>query len=147
MKIFVYLIEYKPQFGGNSPLDKSQVAILDDNFTFLTENIETENGLLELLVEKEAITLAQMDFLYAQAEACTRSEALLVIIRQGSQSQYERTIEALKASNQERIADVLVYGGSKCFHIFCINGVITAGLEIEVPRLDKMSYLFRRLVQ
>src|SRR6218665_454980 len=109
---FSYLLEYKPQFGGNWPLSESKVEILDDNITFLTENIDSAHGLLTFMIQKKAITQRQQESVSAQSESCKRNEVLLEIIRRSSQSQLEGTIEALKASNQESIADVLIHGGS-----------------------------------
>src|SRR6218665_2055299 len=92
------------------PLDQFRLSILDNNATFLEENIDCENGLLEYMVQKGALTERQVDHIHTHQN---RSEALLGIIRRGKRKQYDMTAEALKASNQENIADVLINGGGK----------------------------------
>lgn len=113
---YFYLLDYEPQLHLNDtslPLDESNVTILDNNATFLKENIDCENGLLDCMVRKGALTHKEIDSIQTHSNTYDKNEALLGIIRRGNQRQYGMTAEALNASNQENIADLLIHGGGK----------------------------------
>jgi hypothetical protein len=97
---------YNPQFGGDWPLNIRELQILADNRKNLVDQLQLRH-LLDKLQAAEVISKKQKDFISDKSSFRERNEALLDLLKRGSQDNYKKMVGCLLASDQRNIVQIL----------------------------------------
>lgn len=97
---------YNPQFGGDWPLSYRELQILDANRKYLVDQLQLRT-LLDKLHAAQVISKKQRDFISDKSGFRERNEALLDLLKRGSQDNYKKVVECLLASDQRNIVQIL----------------------------------------
>ena len=101
------------RFGNDWPLRKTETRLLDANQEYLTDNIDSEDGLLSKLRAEEVINNRQYEFISDKPNNYKRNEALLDIVRRFSVASFQTWIKCLADTNQRHVAETLYNGNGK----------------------------------
>lgn len=98
---------------GDWPLEETQIMIIDTNCGSLKDVIDIKGGLVDHLLAHKVISHRQKQLICCKPTESERNEVFLDILRRGSMGHYNNTIQCLRLSNQDHIADILHEGGGK----------------------------------
>ena len=101
------------RFGNVWPLRRTETRLLDANQEYLTDNIDSEGGLLSKLRAEDVINNRQYEYISDIPNNYKRNEALLDIVRRFSVTSYHTWIRCLAEINQKHIAEKLSNGSGK----------------------------------
>lgn len=74
------------------------------NFTWLSENMDSENGLISLLYQQSVLTLREKDSIICINNNFQKNELLLGLLSKKSPEDFEKFIEALETTGQSHVA-------------------------------------------
>lgn len=109
--LFLFMMaEYRPEYGTIWPLQERERQILDVNRFNLVDIIDPSD-LITRMFSKDLIKNRRYTYIKSLSNNSEKSEALLDILRTGSEENYWKTVLCLRESNQSDVADILVDGG------------------------------------
>ena len=101
---------YRPEYGTVWPLRERETQILDENRFNLVDIIDPCD-LITRMFSKSVISNRQQKYINGLHNDTEKAEALLDILRRGSEEYYWKTVLCLQESNQSNVAEILVDGG------------------------------------
>ena len=77
------------------------------NFMWLSENMDTENGLITLLYQQNVLTVREREGIFCINDLFQKKEFLLVLLSRKSPEELVKFLEALEATNQGHLVKEL----------------------------------------
>src|SRR6218665_1920088 len=108
---------YEPEYDAAWPLQERETQILDDNRCNLVV-IMDPCDLITRMFSKSVINLRQHTRINSLLDNTDKSEALLDILRRGSEENYWKTVLCLRESNQSHVAEILKDGGGTFIYFY-----------------------------
>ena len=115
---FLFMMSvYKPEYDAAWPLQERETQILDDNRCNLVD-IMDPCDLITRKFSKGVINYRQYTHINSLPNNTQKSEALLDILRRGSEENYWKTVLCLRESNQSHVAEILKDGGGTFIYFY-----------------------------
>ena len=90
------------QEGIDFSLD--HVKLIQNNYKFLVENVDTMSGLLDIMFQSESLTKREIERIESKNCSYKKNQELLSLLMRKSQNSFDRFIEALETTEQKHIA-------------------------------------------
>lgn len=110
------MTEYRPEYETVWPLREREIEILDVNRFNLVDIIDPCD-LITRMFSKGVINNRQQGYINNLPNNAEKAEALLDILRRGSEEYYYKTVSCLQESNQSNVAEILFHGGGNFLRI------------------------------
>ena len=88
-------------------LDRRHADIIQQHFTELTDVIETQDGLIDILIAEGVLDLNEAKLIRSREMSDDKNWTLLMILGKKSFLDFELFLSALRRSNQTHVADIL----------------------------------------